>query len=281
MSDLPIIDFPLEGSYFGSPTFGADSFDTAIMENGVDLIHHRAMKCPVGMIDPDDIRRPHEDHSGCSNGFIYTCAGKTKATILGNSREVQLQDVGRVDSSTIQATFTRFYTDKPDCRVQASFADRFYLTDDTITVVTWQVLAKTPTDYDSPNFPVVSVQDLIDANGKIYQQGADFDIENGKIHWLTNNRPSYDGTKGQVFTVRYFYRPFYYVQKMVHEIRMGKAQDGNTEGVMRLNQCALLVREIYFKTADQDPGSVKPNDPRQAVAAPEVTPTFDSILNHK
>lgn len=287
-----VTNVSLDTSTFVSPGFSADNFDNGVTANGTLMVHWRAMPCPIGLLDgdPDDIRRPHVDHGAmkqgqCSNGYLYTCAGEVYAVFQGNSKEVQMQDPGRVDGSTVQVTFTRFYNSNPAQRVRATFADRFYLKDDTVTVDTSQRLAKSATDYDMPNYEVACVQDLVDSTGKSYVQGTDFDIQNGKIHWLGTNRPSYDlaAQKGQVFTVRYTYRPFYYVKKMIHEVRLAKVQESIMADaiVEQMPQSALLIREIYFKTSDRDPLAVNPNNPRQHDAAIQYPDQYDSLVNRQ
>ena len=54
--------------------FDPEEFDVAIRGAGVGFVHYRAMKCPVGIVDRDDSRRPHEDHSGCFNRVFFTRA---------------------------------------------------------------------------------------------------------------------------------------------------------------------------------------------------------------
>ena len=54
-------------------TLDADAFDDLINSQGAMFEHWSAMRCPVGMVDKHDtMRRPHEHHENCSNGFIYT-----------------------------------------------------------------------------------------------------------------------------------------------------------------------------------------------------------------
>src|SRR5258706_7722296 len=83
--------------------FDADAFDSAIQLKGVLFEHHKAMRCPVGIVDRDDtVRRPHEHHEGCSNGFIYTRAGVFQSLLTGNGLQSQFRDQGLADSSTAQ-----------------------------------------------------------------------------------------------------------------------------------------------------------------------------------
>ena len=55
-----------------SVSFDPDAFDDALRAQGVQYVHWRAMRCPVGLTDRYSERRVHDDHSGCSNGHTVS-----------------------------------------------------------------------------------------------------------------------------------------------------------------------------------------------------------------
>jgi hypothetical protein len=230
-------------------SFDADAFDELLRAHGVQAQHFRAMRCPVGMTDPDDVmRRPHEHHENCSNSFIYTLAGELHISFAGNGREANFSDYGRMDGSTVQATMTRFYDDKPDKRVSMCQFDRIYLKEESITVEDWHTYARGETDSDKLQFPAVAVSDLVDSHDKRYTPGIDFDVRGGRIHWLTAGP-----APGTVMSVRYVYRPFWYVERMIHEVRVAQIEDewGN-RSLQRMPQQAQLKREVWFEKEQRD-----------------------------
>jgi hypothetical protein len=240
-------------------SFDADAFDGFIRNNGVEMIHYRSMRCPVGMIDADDaMRRPHEHHQGCSNGFVYTQAGTVTCSFLGNTKDSKFQDYGRLDGSTVQATFPRTYDDKPSVPVQMCQFDRLYLKEESITVVNWHTFAAHITGIDRLQFPIVHVQDIMDANGNRYTEGLDFAVRGGQINWTDGHGPA----AGTVCSVRYSYRPFWYVNRMIHEVRVAQTEDeyGNRE-LTRMQQQAQLQREYWFEKEQRD--AEAPPSPRQ------------------
>jgi hypothetical protein len=235
-------------------SFNEAAFDDFIHSQGIELLHYRATRCPVGLIDQDDMsRRPHEDHEGCSNGFIYTEAGVITSLFQNNGKDARMVDLGRMDSSTVQVTFPRFYDTVDDAQtpVLVSPFDRFYIKEDAgLEVVNWQLHQAHASGLDRLNFEVKKVIDLIDSRGHRYYVGTDFEIHKGLIKWKDNSGPGTDpqNNKGVVYSVRYTYRPYYYLSKMIHETRVVQIQDDMTgeRHVERMPQTALLQREYNF-----------------------------------
>lgn len=243
--------------------FDTEAFDDAVRAHGVVFLHFRAMACPVGIIDPFSPRRPHDDHSGCSNGFLYTMAGKMSCLFVGNSIQPQFQDVGELDSAGASITLPQFYDDGSPVYI-APF-DRLYLAEESIVVVDWQLHEMHASGKDKLNYPIVKVQDLVDCSGVRYTEGKDFEIQQGQIVWI-GDRPIFDADtdKGPVYAVRYLYRPYFYIKRLEHEVRVAHVddQDGDRHTV-RLPQTAVLQREYIFESADKDPQSVTPTNYRQ------------------
>jgi hypothetical protein len=246
-----------------------DYFDSTIESQGVRFVHFRAIPCPVGLGDRYDIRRTHEDHSGCSNGFIYEQAGEVSCLFVGNGKNNQWNDVGMIGDSTVQVTIPRFYADKVQEEVLLSPYDRLYLKEAKAKVVHFQKFEHNQSGFDRTSYPIESVELLIDSNGVRYAPG-DYSIVNGQIKWTSNHRPGMDpGTaKGQICAIRYRYIPFWYVSRILHEIRLIQAEDTVTEsiGTQRMPYSVQLQREYMFENEQNDVRAPNPNSPRQAVA---------------
>lgn len=246
-------------------SFDVDAFDEAIRAHGVTFTHWRAMRCPVGMIDQHDTRRPHEDHSGCSNGFIYTKAGEITCLFLGNGKSSTQTELGLHDGSTVQVTLPRHYDQTTEPVFIAPY-DRLYLGEERITVVNWQLFEHHIAGKEKLNFPVVVVQDLVDNQGKSYG-GADFTVQGGQVTWLTSNRPGLDpeNGKGRVCAIRYTYRPYWYVKQLIHEVRVSQSENAITgeRQVQRMPQAIVLQREYIFEKDEKDDQAKDPSNPRQ------------------
>lgn len=247
-------------------SFDVEAFDDLIQSQGVKLIHFRAMRCPVGLVDRYDNRRPEHDHSGCSNGFIYTKAGELTASFMGSGASVETLDTATVDGSSVQVTCQRFYdgTEEP---VHIAPFDRLYLAEEGIVVPTWQLFESHITGKEKLQFPVNYVQDLMDNEGKRYIEGTDFKVEGGYIVWTGSNRPRFDAVrqKGAICAIRYLYRPYYYVQRLLHQVRVTQAEDkiSGERVVQRMPQAMVLVREFVFEKEDKDPQAPESESLRQ------------------
>lgn len=270
------LDFPSE-----AVTFDPEAFDLAIRTAGVEMVHFRAMPCPVGMIDPNDNRHPRDHNTDCSNGYVYTLAGTIICMFVSNSKESRQTDIGRLDGSSVQVTFPRFYErsrpDAPEVPVQPAPFDRVFLKDDKISVVTWERFAIDVKGNDRLRYPVLHVTDLMDARGVRYQEGADFDVANGRIVWRPGKSPGMDAIsgKGTVCSARYTYRPFWYVQRMMHEVRIAQVQNEFTgeRDVMRMNQAMMLQREQVF---ENEQANVQTKDQPRAIPIPAEGSIFGS-----
>ena len=250
----PVIrpDFP--GDPDPSVSFDQEAFDFAIRAHGVNFVHFRGMRSPGGLVDKYDSRRPNEDHLGSSNGFYYTKAGTFSGIMTGNGKSQDQTAQGLLDVARCQMTAPRFY----DCGKPIFFApfDRLYLSESSVLVVHWQLVEAHSTGYDRLRFPAEEVQDLVDADGRIYSLG-DYEIcHKGQIHWIGQNRPGSDPEtgKGRVYSIRFLYRPYWYIERMVHEIRVAQQENPYTgeRSIVRMPQAVSLQREFVFENEDQD-----------------------------
>lgn len=260
-----IIDTQMEHSAI---SFDEEAFDAMLHSQGMVLEHYMAMRCPLGMVDIDDNRRPQHDHALCSNGFLYAFMGDITTWMQGNTKQQKLEDYGYVNGASCFATFPRYYDKGGECDsvlcgptlefLPAPF-DRFYLKEKTIVVPTWQTLICSGTGFERLSFPAVRVIRLVDWRGVSYYQGKDFGLTpEGQIAWKgTQPIPDTGGSNKAVISVRYVYRPFWYVARMQHEIRVSQSDEdveGNRE-LIRNPQQVIFNREYLFLN-EQNQGEI-------------------------
>lgn len=251
------LQFPAKNSV----AFDLQAFEDAISAHGLKFVHYRAMRNPIGLIDKHDNRRPNPDTPNASNGFLYNKAGCVRALFIGNTKDTRANEGGLVDASNAQFTPLKQYTDSDEQVFLAPF-DRLYLEEKSVLVTRHETLENDPTGIDRPKFPVVKVLDCVDANGTYYRQCSDFEVEDGKIIWK-NRRPGVnpDTNHGIVYGIRYVYRPYWYVQRLLHEIRMIQ-QDDPLEGrvMVQAPQSAIVQREYIFENEAADASSNRANE---------------------
>lgn len=249
-------------------TIDAVSQEAFLKDGGPTFVHYKALPCPVGMIEKESIRSPHGEHNDCSNGFIYEPAGEFNAPFTSNSAQLQLTDMGILDGSTALVTLPRFYNDTQK-QIYVNPYDKLYIKDNVVLSTYSEKVDASLTGVDKLTFPVESVEVVIDSNRKKYVQGTHFEIINGLIVWGPD-RPGYDPLteKGVVYAIRYLYVPYYYVSRLLHEIRIIATSDlaGNLQQIRGPYQISI-VREKFF--AKKQPVEGQPSTP-DTVSSPST-----------
>ncbi len=258
-----------------SVDFNPQDFDDLIRGKGVKFVHFSAIRCPVGFNTMTDPRRTHPDHEGCSNGYLYSKEGCITAAMLGNSNKKEKLEAGQIDASNATVEVPRFYDDCPTKFCYVSPLDRLYLYDNHIQVPFWELVEYNNTGIDRLKYPATQVFKLIDSAGNSYQQGKDFDLKSGRIHWLeAGRRPQWKTedngeSHGQVYSIRYLHKPFWYITRMDKEIRLAQVDGPNGREVIRMPQQVSVMREHFFESAEQDADSKVQNDGRQMIGVPQ------------
>lgn len=248
--------------------FDEDSFQAMIHSQGVQLVHFAAQPCPVGKIDIGDNRRPHDDHEGCSNGYIYTKVGTITALFTNQGNTQALRELGFVDGASVVVTFPLGYDDTDAEFAPAQF-DRFYLKEEAIVEPMWEYVRTNETGMERLSFPVVRfLLPIVDWRGERYHQNIDFTIDGkGQIVW-GQRRPVQDNLaerNGAVVSCRYMYRPYWLLARKMHDIRVAQKEDFMTSErkLIRMPVEALLNREFLYLNQSQDSESLNPDKSRQ------------------
>jgi hypothetical protein len=251
--------------------FDTKQFSDFIESNGVLLEHFVCLPCPIGRIDRDDtLRRPHDDHSGCFNGFFFLPKGKIKAAIQGNNQGMNWVEQGLIEANPLHATLNTHYeketaTDTLE-PVLVTMFDRFFLAEKSILVPHWEMMQYSGNGIDFTKHPIEEVEVLVDSTGKQYHNCEDFEIVKGAIKW-GQNAPGTDPTtgKGLVYSIRYRYRPYYIVNGLPHEVRVIAQKNVVTgvENIYQSHQQVLLYRENVSRNADNDTQSKAPANKKE------------------
>jgi hypothetical protein len=252
-----------------------EALNNLIKTAGAIFIHQSAMPCPVGLATINDSRRSHPDHSQCSNGMIYKNSGTVSLWFNNNSRKDLIEVLGIIDDSQAIVTIPTFYEDQPEKPCYVVPYDRFILADETIKVPNFERITHGQTGTDRLQFPATDMlSDIIDSDGKVYYINKDFILNQyGEIQWIPGgNSPgrNLELDVGKVISLRYLYRPAFYVARMLKETRFAKIDSfiGNNVHNQRLPSQALIQREYVFKNIDNDPEAISPNSPRQNISTP-------------
>lgn len=231
-------------------------FDSLVHEHGVSLEHFIALPCPQSDKNIKNIRSNHSDHL-CEDGMFYTCAGTFTGIMTNAPKSNRFQSEGLIDSATMWLIVPRFYEQNGQ-KIYFSPYDKIYVNDPQfkeVLVPEFEQMEASTTGTDRLRFPVCQVTHVIDKDGQpSYKPGVDFVItKEGDLQWISQNRPQFNPTLGEggVYSIRYLYRPYFYIATVEHEIRLTKMLDPDTgdKTVVRLPQYLRCVRERYFRDA--------------------------------
>lgn len=225
--------------------------DKTIVSHGIRFVHWIALHSPIGLIDKYDSRRPDvEADTFTSNGRYYIKAGILMGLMSGNTKDARAIEGGIMHSAVAQFTPTRFYECGPNQesqRVYLSVFDKLYLEQEDILVSRDELASFSEDGWDRLDFPAVQVQAVVDANGIRYEC-CDFQVEKGGIKWV-GKRPGINPNtgKGVIYSIRYRYRPHWYVERLLHEMRLVSSED-QLRGrlVIPMNQSCIVNREYVF-----------------------------------
>jgi len=272
------IPFPLQ-----EVGINLDSQDQFIKSHGVEFEHWVAIPSPVGLKDRGDYRRSDDYDIITSNGMIYKLAGCFTAAIVSNSKSKRPSAGGVVDYSTARLLIPRFYTKKNvDDKEEIHLApgDRVFIKGKKTLVSNYQRMQYNPGGLDRAQFPVESVQHLIDSQKKEYKFGYHFKIQDGHIKWIDGkDNPGIDVEtgKGRIYSMRYKYNAHWYITEIPNEVRVTQGVDENGKTFPeRMQYSAIIQREyVYYNQNNdvaEDQGSRKRvrdiEEPKKAIPVP-------------
>jgi len=263
-----------------------ESFDLKRMDNfveglGVEYLHYKSIPSPIGQRDRGDYRRSDGVDTITSNGMIYHCAGKFRATLTDNSRDRKRGGAGTLDPSEGLLVMPRFYTLKENStekeRIYLSPGDRIYVADPNVDVL---VSNPQKMDYQQdqdniPMFPIVKMEvPLIDSQNIEYINNIDYCVtKEGNIRWLpAGKNPGIDPAtgKGRIYSIRYLYRSYYYVTDLLKEVRITNITIDNQRVPERASYFVKVQREYMYRNQNRGDAvnQLKPKDPGRTVQEP-------------
>ena len=244
-------------------SFDKAAFANLLKDQGVRFRHLRAIPDPTLLADRGDNRRlgPNSD----SDGFLYRQVGCFFGSMQANTKDVEYAVEGNIDQSQAYLTPDMFYEDGKTAVILNPW-DRLELEDIELRVTTSQLISTSGLKTDRAQFPIICVEHLIGSDGFDYQEGTHFKVTpQGEIEWTSQTRPSYNPNTGQgdVYAIRFTYKPYWVIRRLLHEIRVAQITDPMTgqRYIERLPYQCVIARESVFKDKAQT-GLAPLEDPR-------------------
>ena len=234
--------------------FNLEAQEKFAKSRGVIFEHWAAIPSPIGKKDRGDYRRPDSLDTISENGFIYKKIGEFVGTIIGNSKNHKIggaAEAGIYDNSVARLVIPKTYDTscvKGKEDISLLPGDRVYAKDIDLKVDNYQEAEFNPKGSDILQFPAICIYFLEDSNNNSYEQGVHFNIDkNGNIKWIAGkDNPGIDPDtgKGRIYSVRYTYNAFWYIQQLINEIRITNTDTSNDPA--RLPYHAVIQREYVY-----------------------------------
>jgi hypothetical protein len=238
-------------------SFDKDAFDSLIRGQGIKVVHYRAIPDPTGMAAIGDVHAVQSKRQS-SDGFIYKEVGEMFVWFSANSSDWGIEVEGMTKHDTAVITVPHKYENCPDKDVILAPYDRFYLKDIEVRVVAMQYVEANTTGIDKLQYPASCVEHLIDADGKEYLEGINFQLTpEGFIKWISQDRPGFNEktSRGTIYSIRYRYTPYFVIARLLHEVRVSQVTNPLTfdRNLERMPFQALIIREHVLSDANRDP----------------------------
>lgn len=165
-------------------------------------------------------------------------------------------------------------------RIRLTPGDRLYH-DPTIDdlVVNKELMTFSANRPNVPMFPIVKMDAaIIDSRGIFYNQGENFIICEGNIEWLDGKpNPGFDPDSGlgRTYSIRYLYRAYYYVTRILREVRITEVTAGNVRTPERMPMFVEIMREYIYHNINR--GNETNNPPSPAMQPRQVPQTPEKI----
>lgn len=267
-------------------TMDLSKSDDLVTQRGVQFMHYAAIPSPIGQKERGDYRRTDQYDVITSNGMIYKFVGCFTGAIVSNSKNKKNTSGGIADYSVARLILPRFYDDKTVAdgkEIHIAPGDRVFVKDLEVLVVNYQKMQFNPYGVDQAQFPIKSVEHLVDSKNIEYKEGYHFNLKDGHIQWIEGRaNPGVDEEtgKGRVYSVRYKYNAHWYITDIPNEVRVIQGTEGNERKVQRMSYSAVIQREYVYYNQNHNPESTDNRQKEKRQNKP-VQQKIETIDNYK
>lgn len=242
-------------------------FSELVKNRGLKFKHSKGVPCPNVRDINELIHLDHCHHPKCWNGMLQIdereCWGFFNNDQLNKLYEIQ----GEYDENIAIITMSATYEDG----TEADFHHFDRLVMEEYSKRTYELIEHNPSGVDRLKYYALDVHSL-QTPDKEFQKDVDFTVDNGRIKWISNNRPGYDQAlnRGQIYTIGYYVRPIYYVHHVMKELRATQVYDQATgeKVAVRLPQHLYVIREVMYPDTTDDTGDQTSKMPRSGILPP-------------
>lgn len=202
-------------------SFNRDLFQSLMETKGFLAIHYKHAYNP----DRESVNGPANlNTQAVHRGFRYYDPRPVRHVPQSFQLQDRLTVQGIYGIGSVVMNMALDYDDAgdPDNRFKekiAHFASRDIIIFPSLTDISRQNFEYNPNGPQRLQHKAKGISLLSDKN-RDYVESRDFEIKDGLIVWLNGKRPGFSGGKGDVITCVYYYSPIYYVQNLLHSLRV-------------------------------------------------------------
>lgn len=271
----PSSRYPSSAGSFGSltpsdlpdPSLNAEAYNDLIQNRGILFTHTVAMPCPNVQDVESMIHVNHCTHPRCWNGYLQVKQSKVWGYFNNDQLNKLYEIQGEYDENIAIVTLAAVDTDGNEAELHQF--DQLVAEEYQKRVT--EMVEASITGIDRLRYHALDVLTIETKEGKTFTKGLDYCVEDGKVRWLTQNRPGYDQQlgKGEVFSIAYYVRPTFYVHHVMKELRATQVMDPMTgeKVAVRLPQHIMVLRELVVPD-DENKGDDGARKPRNGALSP-------------
>lgn len=269
--------YPSSPASFGSltpadlpdPSLNAEAYDELITNRGVLFTLTAAMPCPNVQDVESMIHVNHCTHPRCWNGYLQVDPVKVWGYFNNDQLNKLFEIQGEYNENIAIITLSATTVDGQEAEVHPF--DQ--LVADEYTKRVYEMVEASPTGIDRLKYYALDVKKVEVKEGtKTFTKGTDYIVEDGKIRWISQNRPGYDQklNRGEAISVLYYIRPIFFVHHVMKELRATQVMDPMTgeKVAVRLPQHIMVLRELLTPDMTDKEGEQTAKAPRSGILTP-------------
>lgn len=249
------------------PSWNDVHFSELVKNKGILFTHTKAVPCPNVQDIESMIHVAHCTHPNCWNGMLFV-QPKQVWGYFNNDQLNKLYEVqGEYNENIAIITMSATYDDGTECDMSAFD----WLVADEYSKRVYELVEASPSGIDRLRFFALDTH-ILRTHEKEFVKDVDYVIQDGRIRWISNNRPGYNqqNQRGEIYTIGYYIRPTFYVHHVMKELRASQILDPMTgeKIAVRFPQHIMVVRELLYPETKDGDGDQTSKMPRSGILPP-------------
>ena len=267
--------YPSAAGSFGSmapgilpdPGLNDVHFSELIKNRGMKFTHHRAIPCPNVQDNESMIHVNHCTHPNCFNGMLYIQPNVVWGYFNNDQLNKLYEIQGEYNENIAIITMSATYEDGTQCDLGVYDL----LESSEYSKRTYELIEYNPAGIDRLKYYAIDTY-VLTLHDREFVKDVDFTILDGKIKWISNNRPGYNqqSGRGQIYSIGYYIRPTFFVHHVMKELRATQVVDPMTgeKIAVRLPQHIMCLRELLYPDTKDETGDQTSKMPRFGMLPP-------------